>query len=570
MDYCTMAGTAPATPVQPGEDRGAMTSRRGQRLRFAGGTAVLLAVVLTTSSLAAASPAAAYASAPGAAPATSFAMTPGHQPSSLHRTPSSVPAVGVSSHPTAGSKGAAVPADVPSGQSWVVSLGDSYVSGEAGRWAGNINGESSQVDALGPTAYFDDNGTGESIAGCHRSSSAEIYFGAATYGKNLACSGSQTGSSVLNGQYKPGLDFDTSNPAGVGQAQALEDFATTHRVKMLVVGIGGDDFDFGGIVQTCVEDYIAWAALLPFASQDHCSDDPGVTGHFTSAAMDTTRGHIVQGLQNLRLAMTLAGYGDGDYTIVVQTYPSPLSTSAHYRYPEAQVGLGGLVGVRQSTGGCGIFDADADWANNVAVPDINSTLRGAVAASGLTNVQTLDVTSLFDGHRLCENADNTMDATSYTNWQQAGWSDAAEWVNMIRALTTVGSSPYYLQESLHPNYFGQLALRDCLRQVYNFGFVQGGTCVQDGNGLDTNGEQKTRLIIPLAPRHCSVIQAPVAQGVTTAAAPAATFTNYANHTPDGWTGADSTFSVGLPDGRIVWLFSDTFLGPINPDGVSRP
>ncbi len=37
----------------------------------------------------------------------------------------------------------------------------------------------------------------------------------------------------------------------------------------------------------------------------------------------------------------------------------------------------------------------------------------------------------------------------------------------------------------------------------------------------------------------------------------------------GWTGADSTYSVRLPDGRIVWIFSDTFLGPVDPDGL-RP
>ncbi len=37
----------------------------------------------------------------------------------------------------------------------------------------------------------------------------------------------------------------------------------------------------------------------------------------------------------------------------------------------------------------------------------------------------------------------------------------------------------------------------------------------------------------------------------------------------GWTGADSTYSVRLPDGRIVWIFSDTFLGPVQPGG-SRP
>ncbi|MFI7426663.1 fibronectin type III domain-containing protein [Micromonospora sp. NPDC049836] len=36
-----------------------------------------------------------------------------------------------------------------------------------------------------------------------------------------------------------------------------------------------------------------------------------------------------------------------------------------------------------------------------------------------------------------------------------------------------------------------------------------------------------------------------------------------------WNGGDSTASVPLPDGRVAWLFSDTFVGAVNPDG-SRP
>ena len=35
------------------------------------------------------------------------------------------------------------------GAPWIVSVGDSAISGEAGRWAGNTNGSSSNVDALG-------------------------------------------------------------------------------------------------------------------------------------------------------------------------------------------------------------------------------------------------------------------------------------------------------------------------------------------------------------------------------------------------------------------------------------
>ena len=46
------------------------------------------------------------------------------------------------------------------------------------------------------------------------------------------------------------------------------------------------------------------------------------------------------------------------------------------------------------------------------------------------------------------------------------------------------------------------------------------------------------------------------------------FTDYGN-TGVGWTGADSTYSARLPGGRQMWVFSDTFLGPVDPDG-GRP
>src|SRR3978361_1298276 len=69
----------------------------------------------------------------------------------------------------------------------VVTLGDSAISGEAGRWAGNTNGDPARVDALGSTAYWD-TATGESIEGCHRSKSAQAFIGAGVLGYNLACS----------------------------------------------------------------------------------------------------------------------------------------------------------------------------------------------------------------------------------------------------------------------------------------------------------------------------------------------------------------------------------------------
>src|SRR4029078_1126657 len=81
-------------------------------------------------------------------------------------------------------------ADGPGGGTpWVVSVGDSYISGEAGRWAGNSNASESYVEALGPSAYDDNAGhTAEQITGCHRSASAEIHIGAGVNSLNLACS----------------------------------------------------------------------------------------------------------------------------------------------------------------------------------------------------------------------------------------------------------------------------------------------------------------------------------------------------------------------------------------------
>jgi hypothetical protein len=44
----------------------------------------------------------------------------------------------------------------------IASVGDSAISGEARRWAGNTNNRPSQVDALGSTAYADE-GDAEAI-----------------------------------------------------------------------------------------------------------------------------------------------------------------------------------------------------------------------------------------------------------------------------------------------------------------------------------------------------------------------------------------------------------------------
>ena len=59
----------------------------------------------------------------------------------------------------------------------VVSLGDSTISGEGGRWAGNTNLLSPyNRDDAGAKSYWD-TPSGESITDCHRSKSALVHIG---------------------------------------------------------------------------------------------------------------------------------------------------------------------------------------------------------------------------------------------------------------------------------------------------------------------------------------------------------------------------------------------------------
>jgi len=376
----------------------------------------------------------------------------------------------------------AAQADGPgAGAAWVVSVGDSYISGEAGRWAGNSNTSSSYSDALGSTAYYDNStNTAETINRCHRSKSAEIYVGGGVNGLNLACSGAETTTYTDSGNFKPGLDFYNSG-GQQGQALMLQNFATSHNVRMVAVSIGGNDFDFAGIVTDCVEDFL----LSPSWWPDYCKDDSSVTSEVSSSNVAAVKARIATAFQNIRTAMRNAGYADNSWTLLVQNYPSPIPSSSGFRYSQSGY-------TRQSTGGCGFWNTDADYANSTLLPTINNAVSGAASASGLTNIKLLNLAGAFNGRRLCENTVGLLEEKGLTSWTQAGAVDKTEWVNQIRTVTTAGSSPYYIQESLHPNYWGQLALRSCVRQAYNAGTPKGGTCTIGGTGL-VNGEPRMSL-----------------------------------------------------------------------------
>src|SRR5688500_2984686 len=230
----------------------------------------------------------------------------------------------------------------------VVTLGDSAISGEAGRWAGNTNQESWRVDALGSTAYWD-TPSGESIPGCHRSKAAQAHIGGGVTSANLACSGARayTSGTGEDEDFKPGIDFYSDAQGRKGQALALQEYAASHNVKAVVVMIGANNYGFAAIVERCVTNWIT----SPSWWKNYCSDDSDMTSRFTATRQASETANVRGALQRVAQAMTNAGYDSSQYTILAQTYWSPIPRGPQIRYPESGW-------TRQSVGGCGAWNRD--------------------------------------------------------------------------------------------------------------------------------------------------------------------------------------------------------------------
>ena len=361
----------------------------------------------------------------------------------------------------------------PSGPAWVVTIGDSAISGEAGRWAGNTNMAAWRHDT-GADAYFDNaTNTAETIRNCHRSKAAEAHIGGGVNSLNLACSGARTYTQT-GGDFKPGLDW-YNGPAGKSQVVQLQEFAASNNVDAVTVLVGANNFGFADIVQRCVSNWLT----SPSWWKNYCNDDSDIRNRFTNTAVNARTNEVAGAISNVAAAMANAGYASSDYTLIIQTYWSPIPRGSQIRYSESGW-------TRQSVGGCGIWNRDANWANDTAVVKMNQALTDGVVRSGVSNYVILDMSKSLDGHRLCEKGVGLLEEVGLSTWTQSGAADRTEWVSQIRTLTTV-FGPYQLQEGIHSSYWGQLAMRNCLRQAYNGGAVRGGTCTNT-SGVNHLGE----------------------------------------------------------------------------------
>ena len=368
----------------------------------------------------------------------------------------------------------------------VVTLGDSAISGEAGRWAGNTNDDSARVDALGPTAYWD-TATGESIANCHRSKAAQVFIGGGVLGYNLACSGATTsthGDRLRRGlQARHRLLLRRPGARRARRGRCSSTLAATHNVKAVVVMIGANNYGFADIVTRCVEDW----ATSPAWWKNYCSDDSDMT---STLHLHPHRHRVRQTYKPRCSGCATRWSTPATRRRSTRSSPrptgSPLPRGAQIRYPESGW-------TRQTIGGCGVWNRDADWANDVGRqraehddpqrglqqrPGQRQGARPADRAERAPPVREHRRPARGEGRRRVERApaQSTRPNGSHRSAPRS---------------TIFG--PYQLQEDSHASYWGQLAMRNCLRQAYNGGAVRGGACVRSANGLNGRGEPQMAL-----------------------------------------------------------------------------
>ena len=356
----------------------------------------------------------------------------------------------------------------------VVMMGDSYASGEAGRWKGNTNGAdlgSENPEAVrradaGARSYWD-TPTGERTEGCHRSKVAQIHFSARVRSINLACSGARatTYHEDLLDRDIPGIDMS-------GQLGDLAELVEKRKVRMIVLSVGGNNFGFSTLITQCVSDFLLSTRLLP----DYCFDDPSVDE--VMASVPQVRVKVRDAMERIIRVMRAAGYADDSWSLLIQGYPSAVPPGNLVRWG---------VGDRHLMGGCPFWSGDLDWVNSTVVPTLNSSVFGAADDAEQSTgkaIETLDITNALVGRRLCERGTTLVEETS-TDLQQL---DTSERISQLRLSCAVSCGPFTLTESLHPNYYGQKAIANCIRKAWNGGAVRSGVCAAPRSWTELNAK----------------------------------------------------------------------------------
>ncbi len=324
-----------------------------------------------------------------------------------------------------------------SGSTAIVSLGDSFISGEAGRWQGNslnLFGTRDGTDRAASCVWifcsYDAARVYGATAsnGCHRSDVSTIKSAGISVNEkiNIACSGARSQNIWRASQ--GGQTFKGEAP----QADQLLTIAQQKNVKLVVLTILANDVGFADHVINCSVDWILGLGECNQAEQASLQ-----------AAMPAAQNDLRKSIDEVRAVMAAAGYSPSQWRFVIAGYSSPVPTAANVRYSGAD---------RWNLGGCPLYDADFDWAKNTAAPFIVDGMRSVAAEKG---VQFLDVRDALNGHEIC-NRSAALVGSGGPN------PVTAEWVRWINTGCCQGDA----QESVHPNAYGEKALGKCVALIY--------------------------------------------------------------------------------------------------------
>ncbi len=333
-------------------------------------------------------------------------------------------------------------ADPHSASTAVVTMGDSYISGEGGRWLGNsIDSAGSRdgtdracVFTAGACTSYDESKVylgGSAADGCHRSDVAELLSAQLAVDQrfNIACSGAVTKNLFRS------ADGGVGQNGEAAQADQLAPIAKAYRVKLILVSIGGNDLGFSSIISACLTHYEA--KLGPCNPAEQAAVD---------AKLPAAISGIEKAIDEIRAVMTASGYAPSDYRLVLQTYPSVVPSAPNTRYPE--------LGPQRTTFGCPFYDQDLTWAHDTAGPEIGGAVKTAAAARG---VEVMDLGGAFSGHEFCATTSQEATAAAFPSPAQAEWG---------RFLSASAIQQGEVQEVFHPDAYGQQALGTCLTQLY--------------------------------------------------------------------------------------------------------
>ncbi|MEI8082785.1 MAG: hypothetical protein WCI74_13175, partial [Actinomycetes bacterium] len=345
-------------------------------------------------------------------------------------------------------------------QPLIIGMGDSFMSGEGGRFAGNVYQSLASDGAydsgnqnFGWQVYRDawNNTMPENKPEwrCHRSDSSVVNTLAArnpgSVAVNLACSGAVTDNILTTGQ-----QGEKSQLAQLRQLVANP----AYRVSTIAVSIGGNDMKFGKVMTDCTQ----------ITSKINC----GTNGekNVLTAVSGKAGTDITKTLDAITAVMREAGYADGSYNFVYQSAPNLFATSGNrYGTPDNWFGnsYGESPGVPMSNG-------TVDWMKTDGQPYINTVMANAVARANNPHITFLDATNAFSGHELSNTATQQIKASQVS---KLGYPVAAtaEWVVPINSNYIAGSiaNTNRQQESYHPNRFGQQALAACIGQAIKTG-----------------------------------------------------------------------------------------------------